>query len=786
MKKTNKTTAIFSALALMFALGANAQITSYPHVTDCETTPDWVNITTGDNGDWSLATSTPSSGTGPQSGDHSSGSGYFMYTETTPASTQNGQIWLNALYDMSSLSTASIDFWYYMYSSMAGAYGPGKLQLDVHDGTSWTMDVWNDAITNTAAWQNANIDLSAYAGLPSVTLSWTNYTEAWQSDISLDDIVVDGASGGCVATLPQTEIFSGGALPSGWSSSYTSGDGWRFTGTPGYEAASNGRTAGTYAWIDFSGTDAGVILQSPEWCTGGAATADLTFSFFSYHSQANPVPDNILYVEVYDGASWIIAGSIQQNVSGWQTSSTYTLPGYQDGLGQTAIKFRFRGESGGGSQDFYNDILIDDIDVDVAGCANPPTASAGLNVSTCEGSTIKLKGARGGSANSSTWTSSGTGVFNDITIVGPTYTPSAGDITAGSVTLTITTDDPDGAGPCTAATDDMILTIDPAATANAGLNVTICAGSTIKLKGARGGSATSSNWTTAGTGTFDDITIVAATYTPSAADISAGSVVLTITTDDPVGVCTAATDDMTLTIDPAATVTAGVDATICEGSTHTLSGVLGGAASSIAWTTDGDGSFNNATLPLAIYTPGSSDISDGSVILTITSDDPAGSCGAVSDPMTLTINDAATVSAGVNATICEGSTHTLSGSFGGGASSIGWMTFGNGTFDNTALPAATYTPGAADISTGWVYLGITTDDPPGPCGSASNSMLLTIDPAITMSDAGADQNLCNITTATLAGNSVSGLETGVWSVVSGTASATSVNSPTSGVTGLTI
>ena len=265
-----------------------------------------------------------------------------------------------------------------------------------------------------------------------------------------------------------------------------------------------------------------------------------------------------------------------------------------------------------------------------------------------------------------------------------------------------------------------------------------------------------------------------------------GNVVLTITTNDPAGVCPAATDDMTLTIDPAATVTAGVDATICEGSTHTLSGALGGAASSITWTTAGDGTFDLAYAPLATYTPGSSDIAAGSVILTITTNDPSGSCGAVSDPMTLTINDAATVSAGVNTTICDGSTHATLGVFGDGASSIEWTTSGSGTFLDDTDPTTTYTPSAGDITAGSVTLTITSDDPAGPCGSASDNMLLTIDAAITMSDAGADQNLCNITTATLAGNSVSGLETGAWSVVSGTASATSVNSPTSGVTGLTI
>jgi len=74
------------------------------------------------------------------------------------------------------------------------------------------------------------------------------------------------------------------------------------------------------------------------------------------------------------------------------------------------------------------------------------------------------------------------------------------------------------------------------------------------LSGSRGGSATSSTWTTSGTGTFNDVTIVNAVYTPSAADITAGTVTLTITTNDPVGTCTAVSDVMILTINAAAIV----------------------------------------------------------------------------------------------------------------------------------------------------------------------------------------------------------------------------------------
>src|SRR4030095_15935883 len=116
------------------------------------------------------------------------------------------------------------------------------------------------------------------------------------------------------------------------------------------------------------------------------------------------------------------------------------------------------------------------------------------------------------------------------------------------------------------------------------------------LSGSKGGGASSATWSTSGTGNFDNSSSVNATYTPSAADITAGTVTLTLTTNDPAGPCGAVNDAMVLTINAAATVNAGADATICSGSTYTLSGTRGGGASSSTWTTSGSGSFNDATI----------------------------------------------------------------------------------------------------------------------------------------------------------------------------------------------
>ncbi|MFH2096645.1 MAG: gliding motility-associated C-terminal domain-containing protein, partial [Bacteroidota bacterium] len=449
----------------------------------------------------------------------------------------------------------------------------------------------------------------------------------------------------------------------------------------------------------------------------------------------NPLPghttgSNGTYTVSPAGLNFISSGTGQINLA-TSTPGTYTVT-------------NTIAASGGCAADNHNDQVI----------INPAAlVNAGTDNSICQGSTFVINGSSiGGSTTTLTWTSGGTGTFDSQSLLHPVYTPSALDISNGTVTLTITSNDPDGAGPCIAATDNMILTIYSAATVNAGIDASICAGSTYTMNGSIGGGAGDINWTSSGTGTFNNPSLTNAVYTPSAADIAAGTVTLTATTNDPVGPCGSATDNMVLTIFPAPVVSAGSDATICQGQTYALGGSFGGGAGSITWTTSGNGTFSNANNVSAVYTPGSSDISAGTVTLTITTNNPAGPCNAVNDVMVLTINPAATVNAGADATICSGNTYTLAGTMGGSASSITWTSSGTGTFSSASSTTAVYTPSAADIAAGTVTLTITTNDPDGggPCSQITDNMILTINQAPVIA-AGTDATICEGDDYTLAG-----------------------------------
>ena len=84
-----------------------------------------------------------------------------------------------------------------------------------------------------------------------------------------------------------------------------------------------------------------------------------------------------------------------------------------------------------------------------------PTVNAGTAESVCSGMDVKLKGTIGGSASSATW-SGGAGKFANKYDLETTYSPTEAEFMAGTVTLTLTSDDPEG--PCTFASSDVIIT----------------------------------------------------------------------------------------------------------------------------------------------------------------------------------------------------------------------------------------------------------------------------------------------------------------------------------------
>src|SRR6185503_16606621 len=115
-----------------------------------------------------------------------------------------------------------------------------------------------------------------------------------------------------------------------------------------------------------------------------------------------------------------------------------------------------------------------------------------------------------------------------------------------------------------------------------GSDGTVCANaSTITLAGSVVG-ATGGIWSGGGGTYAPNNTTLNATYAPSAAEIAAGSVTLTLTSAGN-GTCNAVSDQATWTITPPPTVSAGADQTLCgNNATATLNAVVG-VATGVQW-----------------------------------------------------------------------------------------------------------------------------------------------------------------------------------------------------------
>ncbi len=389
------------------------------------------------------------------------------------------------------------------------------------------------------------------------------------------------------------------------------------------------------------------------------------------------------------------------------------------------------------------------------------TVLAGSDQSKCSNNrNTTLNGIVSGGSISGTWSSTGSGSFNpDASTLNATYIPSDADTSAGSVVLTL---DASFVGSCLAASDNLTLTITNAPFVEAGDNQTVCANKdTVTLNGIIYGGTTTGTWTSSGSGGFFlNNTTLNAQYRPSAADTANSTVTLTLSSTNNGG-CIAVSDMMTITISNAPYVNAGVDQTLCANNNLTaLSGIIYGATSFGAWTSTGNGGFDDNTDIATNYTPSANDISSGTVSLVLESTGN-GDCYATRDTMKLTITPAPVVEAGDNQTICSNSTVTIEGSVTGGSLSGAWTSSGTGDFDNAALLHTVYNPSDADTTAHSVVLTLTATNY-GNCLEVSDNFTLTIVP-LPVVNAGEDQTVCrNNDVVTLNGYIYGSVNTGSW------------------------
>ena len=320
-----------------------------------------------------------------------------------------------------------------------------------------------------------------------------------------------------------------------------------------------------------------------------------------------------------------------------------------------------------------------------AGCVNTdqvvitvnplPTVNAGLDQTICVGQTATLTGA---GANTYSWTAP---VQNNVA-----FSP------AGTTTYTVTGTDLNGC----INTDQVLVTVNPLPTVNAGIDQAICIGQSVTLSG---GGATTYTWTAPVQNGVPYAPTATATYTATGTDIN-GCV---------------NTDQVVVTVNPLPTVNAGNDQAICIGQAVTLSG---GGAASYSWTAPVQNGVPFSPTTTTTYTA--------------TGTSAAGCVNT--DQVVVTVNPLPTVNAGIDQTICIGQTVTLAGA---GANSYSWTApvQNNVAFSPSATTTYTVTGTslAGCINTDQVLVTVN----PLPIVAAGNDVTICVGATVTLSGGGA-------------------------------------------------
>jgi len=231
-----------------------------------------------------------------------------------------------------------------------------------------------------------------------------------------------------------------------------------------------------------------------------------------------------------------------------------------------------------------------------------PGVNAGADQSLCGGLPINLQGSISGSATGATWSTLGTGVFSNNTDTIGTYTPSAADIAAGSVTIVITSN---AQTVCPIATDTVIFTLAEPPSVIVSPDQNVCAGSVVSISATLSGGATSGTWT-GGAGVFSTPNQTTTNYTLAANEVF-GSVTLTFTTNS-LGICPSFSDDVVINIAqlPTAVISGGAifganNRTNCPGGSILVS-LSGASPFSLTYLVPTDSSTVFDTITVAVNT----------------------------------------------------------------------------------------------------------------------------------------------------------------------------------------
>jgi len=165
--------------------------------------------------------STPSSDTGPSSGN--GGTGVYIFLETS-ASFDDTAYAVSPLINIDGLSNPEAAFFYHMYGASMGT-----LRVDVWNGSSWDLGVWSISgqqhTSTTAAWTPATISLVGYSGDIAIRFAG-NRNGSYTGDMAIDDFSLASPSPCAVPSNLGSWVNSGSSATIYWSAGDTLATNW--------------------------------------------------------------------------------------------------------------------------------------------------------------------------------------------------------------------------------------------------------------------------------------------------------------------------------------------------------------------------------------------------------------------------------------------------------------------------------------------------------------------------------------------------------------------------------
>lgn len=575
---------------------------------------------------------------------------------------------------------------YTVTGTASGCPNTGVVTITVNQTPSVTVSGTNSICTGGNTTITAN-GATAYTWLPAASLSDATIANPVSTPAATTTYTVTGTTNNCSNTAVYTVTVN--SIPTTVASGST-------TICAGTSTPISATGATTYSWSPSTGLS-NPSIANPSATVSSTTTYTVTGTSLGCSSTASvtitTTPSPI--ANAGSDVSYCTGGSTQLSASGGGTYSW--LPA--TGLSATNIANPLASPT---STTTYtvsvSNGTCSTTDAVVVTVNSIPVASAGSNVSiVCGGSTTL--GASGGTTYS--WSPS-TGLSN-ASISNPVASPTT------TTTYTVTVSN----GNCS-STASVVVTVN-ALTANAGSNVTICSGNTTTLSGTTNGTGVTYSWSPT-TGLSN-----AAIASPLANPTSTTTYTLTVSH----GTCSA-TASVTVTVNPALTVSAGSPVTICSGTSTTL-GATG--ATTYSWLPTTGLSATNIANPVASPT----------TTTTYTVSGSNGICTS-SSTVTITVNASPTASAGSNVSIACGATTTLGAS---GGTTYSWSPTTGLTSPNSATTTCTppYT----------ITYTVTVGN-----GTCSSTASVTVTTGTLAANAGNDATICTGSSTTLNGTVTGG------------------------------